>query len=112
VILIKNAEISTSPNPIPWSAAVMGNGNDADHIALQTVNQRIGETVERQRPRVVCAGFAQLGELAQESKCLIDRISEIICCDERAFADVPIDSGIGIGLDLAAKTDRHQFWRH
>jgi len=68
--------------------------------------------VERQRPRVVCTDFAQLGELAQEAKCLIGLIGEIICCDERAFADVPIDSGIGIGLRLAAKTDLNPFWRH
>lgn len=90
----------------------MSNGNDTDSIASQPVNQGIGKAMERQRPRVVCAGFAQLGELYQETKCLIELISEIPGCNERAFADVPIDSGIGVGLRLAAKTDRHPFWRH
>lgn len=42
------AETSASPNPIHGLWAVMGEGNDADHIALQTINQRIEEAVERQ----------------------------------------------------------------
>ena len=67
----------------------MGDGNDADHIALQPVDQRIGETVEGKRPCVVRAGFAQPGELAQQAKRSIEFIGEILCCDERAFADVP-----------------------
>ena len=90
----------------------MGNGDDANRIVLQPVNQGIGKTMERQGSCVVCAGFAQLGELADEAQCLIDLISEIICCDERAFADVPVNSGIGIGLRLFAKADSHRFWQH
>lgn len=90
----------------------MGNGNDADIIILQPVNQGIGETVEWQRPRVARASFAQLGELAQEAKCFIEFVSKIICCCERSLSDVPIDSGISIGLRLAAKTDLHWFLRH
>ena len=107
-----NAEISMSPSPIPRSAAVMSNGNNADAIVLQPVNQGIGKAVEWQRPRVACASFAQLGELAQEAKCFIEFVSEIVCRDERALSDVPIDSGISIGLRLAAKTDLHWFLRH
>ena len=68
--------------------------------------------MERQRPRVAYAGFAQIGEPVQEAKRLIELISEIIRCGERAFAGVPIDSGIGIGLRLVAKTDPHRFLRH
>ena len=90
----------------------MSNGDDADYIDLQPVDQRIGETVERQRPRVARAGLAQLGEPVQEAKRLIEFIGKIICCDERAFADVPIDSGIGIVLRLVAKTDPHRLWQH
>ncbi len=89
----------------------MSNGDDADHIDLQPVNQRIGETMERQRPRAALAGLAQLREPVQEGKCLIEFIDEIIRRDERAFADVPIDSGIGIALRLTAKTDPHRFWQ-
>jgi len=29
---------STPSNPIPWPAAVMSNGDDADHIDLQPVD--------------------------------------------------------------------------
>ena len=90
----------------------MGNGDDADHVDLHLVNQGIGEAVERQRPRVARAGFAQLGKPFQEAKRLIELIGEIIRCDERTFADVPIDSGIGIGLRLVAKTDPHRLWQH
>lgn len=90
----------------------MSNGDHADHIGLQPIDQRIRKTVEMQRPRVVRAGVAQLGEPAQEAKRLIEFIGEIIRCDERAFADVPIDSGIGIVLRLIAKTDLHRLWLH
>ncbi len=103
---------SASLNPIAWSAAVMGDGNDADHIALQTVDQRIGEAVESKCPRIAHASFAQFGKPAQNSQCLIDLVGEIICCNQRAFADIPIDGGIGIDLRLAAKTDSQQLWRH
>lgn len=83
----------------------MGNGNDSDHIVLQPIKQGIGEAMERQHPRVVSAGFAQRGKLAQEAKRLRDFISEITCCIECAFADIPVDSGIGVSLSLAAKSD-------
>jgi len=89
----------------------MGNGNDTDHIALQPVKQGIGKTMERQRPRVMSAGFAQLGELAQEAKCPLDFVGEIICRIECTFADIPVDSGIGVSLRLAAKADWQQFLR-
>ena len=90
----------------------MRNGDDADHIGLQPVDQRIWKTVQMQRPRAACTGVAQLGEPAQEAQRSIEFIDEIICCDERAFADVPIDSGIGIALRLVAKTDPHRLWQH
>ena len=64
--------------------------------------------MERQRPRVARVGVAQLGESAQEAERLIEFFGEIIRCDELAFADVPIDSGIGIALRLIAKTDLHR----
>ena len=89
----------------------MSNGDDADCIGLQPINQRIVKTVERQHPRAALAGLAQFGEPVKEGKRLIEFIDEIICCDERAFADVPIDSGIGIALRLVAKTDPHRLWR-
>ena len=57
------------------------------------------------------AGFAQPGEPVQEAKRLFQRINEIIRCDERAFADVLIDSDIGTGLRLVAKIDPHPFSR-
>ena len=83
-------------DPIPGSAAVLGDGDDADYIDLKPVDQRIGKAVERQHPRVARAGFAQLREPLQEVKRLIHRIGEIVRCDKRAFADVPIDNCIGV----------------
>ena len=90
----------------------MSNGDDADYIGLQPVDQRIGETVKRQRPGVARAGLAQLGETFQEAKRLIEFVGEIIGCDERAFADVPVDGSIGIGSCRIAKTDPHRLWRN
>jgi len=90
----------------------MGNRDDADYIGLQPVDQRKGKTVERQRSRVARAGMAQLGKPVQEAKRSIEFIDEIIRCDECAFADEPIDSGIGIRLSLIAKTDLHRPWQH
>lgn len=68
--------------------------------------------MERQCPRVARVGVAQLGESAQEAKRLIEFIGEIIRCDECAFADVPIDSGIGVALRLIAKTNPHRLWQY
>lgn len=90
----------------------MGNGDDADDIGLQPVDQRIGETVERQRSRVARAGLAQLGKPVQQAKCLIEFVGKIIGCDERAFADVLGDGGIGIGSRRIAKADPHRLWQH
>ena len=89
----------------------MGDGNDADHIALQPVNQGIWKAVECQSSRLARACVAQLGKLAQQIKRPIEFIGECICCDERSFAGVPIDSGFGIRLRLIAKADSHRLWR-
>jgi len=90
----------------------MDNGNDTDHIFLQSVKQGIREVMERQRPRVVRAGFAQLGKLAQKAKCPLDFVGEIVCRIKCAFADIPVDSGIGISLSLAVKADWQQLLQH
>ena len=90
----------------------MRNSDDPDHIDSHAVDQRIGKAVERQSSRVARDGSAQFGKPVQEIKRLIEFIGEIIRCDKRAFADVPIDSRIGIGLRLVAKTDPHQFWQN
>ena len=103
---------STPSDPIPWPAAVMSNRDDADQFALQSVNQRIWKTVEGQRPRVASASVTQLGKPVQEAKRSIEFIGELIRCNECAFAGVPIDSSIGIGLRFVAKTYPHRLWRH
>lgn len=60
-----------------------------------------------QRPSVARADPAHFGKLAQVVKRLIDLISKIIRCNERAFADIPIDGSMGVGLRLVAKIDPH-----
>ncbi len=107
-----NAGISASTNPIPWAAAVVGNGNDADSIVSQPVNQGIGEAMERQRPRVVHTTFTKCGELVEKVECAIKLLGEIFRRNKRAFADIPIDHCIGVGLRLGAKADSNRFWRH
>ena len=90
----------------------MGYGDDADGIGLQPVNQGIRKTMERQHPRIVQAGFAQFRKLGQHAHRLFDLAEKIIRSDEGAFAGVPFNSGVGIGLCLAAKTEGKQPWRH
>ncbi len=87
----------------------MGNGNDANSIVSQPVDQGIGEAMERQRPRVVRTTFAQCGELVEKVERSTKLIGEIFRRDERAFADIPIDRCIGIGLRLGAKADLNRF---
>lgn len=84
---------------------MVGNGNDANSATLQSVNQGIGEAMERQRPSVVRATFAQCGELVEKIEYSIKLIGEVFCRNKRAFADIPIDHCIGVGLSLGAKAD-------
>lgn len=95
------------PGPIPRSAAVMRNGDDADCIDLQPVDDGIREAVKSQCPCIACTGFTQFGEPAQQVKRLIDLINKIIRCSERAFPDIPIDGSMGVGVRLVAKIDPH-----
>lgn len=90
---------------------MVGNRNDANGIALQTVNQGIGKTMERKRPRFVYTTFAQCRKLFQQIKGAFNFIDKVIGCNERAFSDVPVNSGIGIGLRFLAKTDSRHFLR-
>jgi len=90
---------------------MVGNGNDADGIALQTVDQGIGKTMEGKRPRLTHASLAQRRELLQQPKCSLNLADEVFCCGERAFADIPVNGGIGIGLSFIAKTDSRHFLR-
>lgn len=93
------------PDPITRSAALVCNGDDADCIDLQPVDEGIREAVESQCPCIARTGFTQFGEPAQEVKRLIELIDEIVRCNERAFPDILIDGGIG--LRLVAKIDLH-----
>ena len=90
----------------------MSNGNDANNIVSQPVDQGIGEAMKRQRPRVVRTTFTQCGELVEKLECTIKLFGEIFRRDERAFADILIDRCIGVGLRLDAKADLNRFWRH
>ena len=91
---------------------MVSDSEDADHIDLQPVDQGIRKAVERQCSRVSRYGFSQDGELIQEVKRLLKFVGEIARCDERAFADIPIDGRNGVGLRLVAKADPHRLWRY
>lgn len=91
---------------------MVGKRNDANGIALQTVNQGIGKAMERKRPRLVCAAFAQRGKLFQQIKGAFNFIDEVISRNERTFTDIPVNSGISIGPRFFAKTDSRYFLRH
>jgi len=98
-------QASAPLRPIGGAAAVMGNGDDTDGIALQPVNQGIGKTMKGKRPRPVRTAFAQRGELPQQPERSFDLVDEVVRRDECAFADIPVDGGIGVGLRLITKTD-------
>ena len=65
-----------------------------------------------QHPRIMQAGFSQFRESGQHFQLTLDFAEKVIRCDEGAFADIPFDSGVCIGLCLAAKADGVLFWRH
>lgn len=87
---------------------MVGNGNNADDIALQAVNQGIGEAMKRKRSRLVRAAFAHRRKLLQQVERPFDFVDEVVRCNQRAFADILVNGGIGISLRFFVKTDlRH-----
>lgn len=90
---------------------MVGNGNDANGIALQAVNQGIGKTMEGKRTGLVRTALTQRGKLSQQSDGSFNLVDEVVCRNERAFVDIPVDGGIGVGLRLFAKTDLRHFLR-
>ncbi len=67
--------------------------------------------MERKRPRLACTTFAQHRKLFQQLKGAFDFIDKVIGCYERAFADILVNGGIGVGLCVFAKTDSRHFLR-
>lgn len=87
----------------------MSNGDDANNIISQPVEQGIGETMKRQQPRVVHTTFAQCSELIEKVKRTTKLFGEIFHRNERAFADIPVGRCIDVGLCLGAKADLNRF---
>lgn len=84
------------------------NSNNVKGTALKSVDQGIGKTMEWKRPYLVRAAFTQRGELLQQPERTFDLVDEVIRRNVRAFADIPVNGGIGVGLRFLAKTDlRH-----
>ena len=65
--------------------------------------------MEGKRPYLACTTLAQRGKLLQQDKGAFNLINEVLCCDEGAFADIPVNGGIGISLRFLAKTDSRHF---
>ncbi|WP_090284591.1 hypothetical protein [Nitrosomonas mobilis] len=65
--------------------------------------------MKRQQPRVVRTTFTQCSELVEKVECTTKLFGEIFRRDERAFADIPVDRCIGVGLCLGAKADLNRF---
>lgn len=53
-----NAGISASPNPIPGSAALMGNRDHSDGCTLNSKNQYVWKTLEIQTNRSMLSSIA------------------------------------------------------
>lgn len=87
---------------------MVGNGNDANGIALQPVNQGIRKAMKGKRTGLVHTAVTQRWKLSQQSEGSFNLVDEVVRRNERAFVDIPVDGGIGIGLRLFTKTD----WRH
>ena len=88
---------------------MVGNCNDTNGIALQAINQGVRKPMEGKRPRLVCAAFTQRRELLQQPEGSLNLIDEVFRCDEGAFADIPVNGGIGIDLRFFTKTDSRRF---
>ena len=90
---------------------MMRDRDDANLVALNTVDQRIGKTVKRQHSYVVNGLLAHRRKVTQQTIRLIECIGEILCGYKSALTDISVGSSIGIGLRFVAKTDSHQLWR-
>lgn len=90
---------------------MVGNGNDANGIALQAINQGIRKTMKGKRTGLVRTALTQRGKLLQQPEGPFNLVEEVVRRNERAFADIPVDGGIGVGLRLFAKTDLRHFLR-
>ena len=90
---------------------MMSNRDDSNLVALNTVDQRIGEILKRQHSCVVSTLFAHRRKVAQQRKRSVGCIGKILRGDVGTFSKVPVDSSIGVGLRFFAKTDSHQLGR-
>lgn len=90
---------------------MVGNSNDADGIALQSIDQGIGKTMKRKRAGLVHTALTQRRKLSQQSEGSFNLVDEVVRRNERTFVDIPVDGRISIGLRLFAKTDLRHFLR-
>lgn len=93
-----DGEISAPSAPIPGAAAVVGDSDDADRVVSQMVNQGIRKTMRGKHPGFMQTGFAQFRESGQQIHRPLNLVEKIIRRDECPFADIPFDSGVGIGV--------------
>lgn len=88
---------------------MMGDSDDTDGIALYSVNQGIRKIMEGKRSGLAFTTLTHCRELSQQSERTFDLVDELVRCAKRAFADVPINGGIGIGLRFIANADLKHF---
>ncbi len=67
--------------------------------------------MEGKRPRFVHTTSTQRGKLLQQPEGSFDLVDEVFRCNERAFADIPVNGGISICLRFFAKADPRHFLR-
>lgn len=65
--MVDNAGISTSPNPVPWAAALMSNRDHSDGCALNSENQCVWKALEIQTNRSVLSSIAGTGLLGGQA---------------------------------------------
>lgn len=97
------------PRPVSRAAAMVSDSDDSNDITLQMVNQGVGKTMKGKRPRLVRTAFTHRGKLPQQPERPFDLVDEVIRCEERTFADISVNGGIGVGLRFVAKTDLRHF---
>ena len=100
-------EISTSPNPIPGSAAVMGNGDNMQCLWGDSVHNRIGVAMDEQLTGIVVCGCAHGRMVAGHAQGAMHFVSEIRCINPAGLSGIPASSLNKFGAGQRFEYDLH-----
>ena len=86
--------------------------NHAHVFRLDTVYQGVREILQREYPRFVRSGHANVGEAGKQGQSVFKFVGEIVSGGECVFFEVPVNRRIGVALCLIAQANPHRLLRH